>query len=392
MKVILAKQSSDMRKKIFYRITAVICACVFISSFALAQSKTVSGVVSDEAGKPLAGATVSQKGGKAATTTDQGGNFRLEVASSATVLIVSYVGMEIQEIAIAGTDLDLTKKVLFTGTSTPVTAFVSQSATQLVVKVPAQTMKGKITLVPASGVQSVSSGDLDVVLPSITTMSPNPIDTGANLTITGANLNLVTSVSFVGVANPVATFVSQSAAQLIVKVPFGTLKGKLTLGVLNSTLTVQTANDLDINGGLPPLADFPYPIYTDELDNGFQNWSWAANDFNNTSNVRQGTKSILATYNAWDGITFHNDNGPATNSYTKLEFSIFGETGTGGKIMNVVINGAWGSPATVAIMEGELKTYSLDISSLPSPSPWKEIVLQTAGWGGVVHIDHVGLR
>jgi hypothetical protein len=295
-------------------------------------------------------------------------------------------------VTITGTDLDLAKKIIFNGSSTPVTTFVSQSATQLVVKVPGTTSKGKVTLVPASGVQSVSAADLDVVLPAITTMSPNPIDTGANLTITGTRLDLVSSVSFTGVLAPVTTFVSQTATQLVVKVPFGTLKGKITLGVLNSTLTVQSANELEINGGLPPLADFPYPIYTDELDNGFQNWSWAANDFSSTANVRQGTKSIKATYNAWEGITFHNDGGPDLTGYTKLEFSIFGEAGTGGKVMNVVINGAYGTPATVTIMEGEWKTYSLDISSLPSPSPLKEIVLQAAGWGGVVYIDHVGLR
>ena len=45
--------------------------------------------------------------------------------------------------------------------------------------------------------------------------------------------------------------------------------------------------------------DFPFAIYTDALQNGFQDWSWAAiHDFNSTANVRQGTKSIKATYGA----------------------------------------------------------------------------------------------
>jgi hypothetical protein len=298
-------------------------------------------------------------------------------------------------LTITGTDLDLTKKVLFNGVSAPVISFVSQSATQLVVKVPASTTKGKITLVPASGVQSVSANDLDVSLPSIATMSPNPIDTGANLTVTGANLNLVTSISFVGVANAVTTFVSQSATQVVVKVPAGTLRGKLTLGVLNSTLTVQSAIDLNINGGLPPLADFPFPIYTDALQNTFQDWSYTdTHDFNNTEIVRQGTKSIKAVYAAggYQGLTFHAGTGAATTGYTKLEFSIFGETGTGGKQLNVVINGNYGSPTQVTITGGAWTTYSLTLSGIGSPNPLNELVLQSAGWGGVLHIDHVGLR
>jgi hypothetical protein len=96
-----------------------------------------------------------------------------------------------------------------------VTTFVSQSATQLVVKIPGATTKGKVTLEAASGVQTVSGMDLDVVLPSVTTISPSPVDPLANVTITGTNIDLVSSVTFNNAA-AVTSFVSQTATQMVV--------------------------------------------------------------------------------------------------------------------------------------------------------------------------------
>jgi hypothetical protein len=168
----------------------------------------------------------------------------------------------------------------------------------------------------------------------------------------------------------------------------------LIFSVANSTLVVESSQVLDLIGGLPPLTAFALPIYTDVFESGFQDWSWAGRNAASTANVRQGDKSIKATYGSggYEGITFHNDAGVATGTYTKLEFSIFGEAGTGGKTMNVVINGNWGAPAKVTLAEGEWKTFSLNLSAIGSPNPLKEVVLQSAGWSGVVHIDHVGLR
>ncbi|MDQ3844810.1 MAG: hypothetical protein M3342_12465, partial [Bacteroidota bacterium] len=91
---------------------------------------------------------------------------------------------------------------------------------------------------------------------------------------------------------------SKSATQLVVKVPKEAAKGKIEL-IAYSDIRITSTDDLILVGDLPPLADFPFAIYTDALQNGFQDWSYTSvHDFNSNVNVRQGTKSIRAVYAA----------------------------------------------------------------------------------------------
>ncbi len=62
--------------------------------------RSISGVVSDENGEPVIGATVVVKGTSVGTTTDVDGNFTLRISSNAKILHISYVGMSPVEVAI----------------------------------------------------------------------------------------------------------------------------------------------------------------------------------------------------------------------------------------------------------------------------------------------------
>ena len=76
----------------------------------LAQDIKVQGVVKDERGETVIGASVMQKGTTNGAVTDIDGNFSLTVPSKAT-LVVSYIGFTTQEIAVGGrTQLEITLK------------------------------------------------------------------------------------------------------------------------------------------------------------------------------------------------------------------------------------------------------------------------------------------
>jgi TonB-linked SusC/RagA family outer membrane protein len=91
-----------MRKKRLLRAIAIVIAFLLSSSLIFAQNKTISGIVSDQKGIPLANATVSAKGAKVATSTDINGAFKISVPANVTKLIISYVGAASQEISIEG--------------------------------------------------------------------------------------------------------------------------------------------------------------------------------------------------------------------------------------------------------------------------------------------------
>ena len=102
----------------------VLLACLFASfTLAMAQSRTVRGTVADEAGDPIIGASVLVKGTNTGTITDIDGAFVLSnVPSNASTLVISYVGMKTQEVAIANNvqvvmanDAEMLEEVVVTG-------------------------------------------------------------------------------------------------------------------------------------------------------------------------------------------------------------------------------------------------------------------------------------
>lgn len=84
------------------RIT-LLCLLVTMISFSIsAQNVTVKGTVKDKTGETVIGASVVQKGNTGnGTITDIDGNFTLSVPNN-TTLIISYVGMKTQEVALKG--------------------------------------------------------------------------------------------------------------------------------------------------------------------------------------------------------------------------------------------------------------------------------------------------
>ena len=92
--------------------------------------------------------------------------------------------------SIVGAHLDLVKSVKFEGVT--VTEFTG-NASKISFALPAVAKDGEVFMVMESGVE-VSAGNLTTVAPSNLAVSPAPVKNGAQITITGSDLDLVTGI------------------------------------------------------------------------------------------------------------------------------------------------------------------------------------------------------
>src|SRR4029078_9085196 len=99
-KVFKSSKTKGLRMKLKTALLLSFIAILF-SFQTHAQTTTVTGKVTNRTnGEALPGATISLKGGQTATQTDVNGNFKLNVPSSGSVLVVTYIGMLDQEIPV----------------------------------------------------------------------------------------------------------------------------------------------------------------------------------------------------------------------------------------------------------------------------------------------------
>ena len=72
----------------------------FICNASLAQSRTISGKITDATGLPLVGVTITVPATKAKTVSREDGSFTISVPATAKAIEFSYVGYATQTIAV----------------------------------------------------------------------------------------------------------------------------------------------------------------------------------------------------------------------------------------------------------------------------------------------------
>jgi len=94
-----------MKQMLALRAWMMLLVCMLMVSVAAIAQKTVTGKVTDaKSGTGIAGASITLKGGPVGTSTDNEGNFSLNIPADGKTLVISAVGYGTREMAIEGTD------------------------------------------------------------------------------------------------------------------------------------------------------------------------------------------------------------------------------------------------------------------------------------------------
>jgi len=122
------------------------------------------------------------------------------------------------------------------------------------------------------------------------------------------------------------------------------------------------------------VAEADQIIYTDSLQNGWQNWSWATVNLANTSPIHSGSKSISVTAASWQALYLAV---PAmdVSGYTNLTFWING--GSGGQSLQIQ-----------AEINGNAQT-AIPLGPLPT-NQWKQVNCSLSALGVTGQTDFTG--
>jgi hypothetical protein len=137
-------------------------------------------------------------------------------------------------ITITGTSLDQITSIKLEGITVDASSFLSQNATTITFALPDKATDGEVTLVTKSGVD-ISAGSITTIVPTELLAAPNPVKNGADVTITGKDLDLVTGISF---PNADGTIKTASETKIVAAVPEAAQNGNITLKLANGKTVI----------------------------------------------------------------------------------------------------------------------------------------------------------
>ncbi|MBL7743374.1 MAG: IPT/TIG domain-containing protein [Chitinophagaceae bacterium] len=238
--------------------------------------------------------------------------------SSGTIAPNSAAGGEV--ITLTGSGIGQIRSIVFDKNNVPA-PFTStlNTETNLVFRVPDTAFGGPQNIIFTNSEGKTLSVPFSVIaLPNITSAFPTDFEAGTTVTIKGNNLDDVTSVVLEGTTNA-ATIVSKTRKQLVITMPASNVdRAKLKI----TNLSGERLTDMDFVNVSKALT-----VFTDQLNNGFENWGWGGTFAASADDKITGASSLKAAFDpggSWGGLQLGNGGSINITGYKYFGFWVKG--------------------------------------------------------------------
>jgi hypothetical protein len=197
-------------------------------------------------------------------------------------------------VTLSGQGIGDIRSVVFDGNNAPA-PFLSTLNTEstLIFRIPDTAAVGDQNIVFTNSAGKTLTVPFKVLgLAKITSVSNYNFSTGTILTLTGLNLDDVTSVLLKGTTTE-ASIVSKTATQLVIEMPATTVN-RATLEITNLAGTSTTTQEfISLNNN--------FVMFTEDwgpgaYNSGVQSWSWGSSAYGSSDFAKSGTKSLRVDY------------------------------------------------------------------------------------------------
>ncbi len=284
-------------------------------------------------------------------------------------------------ITIQGSGLGQMRTIVFDKNNVPA-PFVStlNSENAILFRVPDTAFGGPQNIILTNSDGKMLKVPFNVIaLPGVATAFPTDFQANSLVTLTGINLEAVTTVVFDGTSTA-CTIVSQSRKQMVIKMPSTTItRGKLKL----TNSSGDKVTDMEFVN-----VDQAQCVFKDDFANGFQNWGWGGTYTPTTSDKITGTASMNAAFDpagTWGGLQM---GGGAINTSGYKYFSFWAKGADADKNMQFWIN--WNNQKVITIPANKWTYFRYELAvDFPGTGNVDNVTYQIFDNGKTILFDNI---
>lgn len=299
--------------------------------------------------------------------------------SSGTINPNSAAGGEV--ITLTGTGIGQVRSIVFDKNNVPA-PFLSTLNTDanLVFRVPDTAFGGPQNVIFTNADGKTLSVPFSVIaLPNVTAAFPTDFEAGTQVTLTGNNLDDVTAVVLDGTTDA-CTIVSQTRKQMVISMPLSTAdRAKLKL-TNASGVRITDMEFVNVSRAIT--------VFTEQLNNGFENWGWGGTFAASADDKITGTSSMKAAFDpagSWGGMQLGNG-GQSTLRLTGIFLWVKGADVD--KNFQFWLN--WGNQKVITIPANKWTYFRYELATnYPGVTSVNNVTFQIVDAGKTVYFDNI---